>query len=73
MAAYRDGASCAGGVERGLNTTLTGLELQWRAALSPDSGAATLAKGFGPWLLILAAVSVPLIVMLASRKPKKVK
>jgi hypothetical protein len=68
MAAYRDGASCAGGVERGLNTTLTGLELKWRAALSPDSGAATLAKGFGPWLLILAAVSVPLIVMLASRK-----
>ncbi|MBI5565860.1 MAG: hypothetical protein HY870_13275, partial [Chloroflexi bacterium] len=68
LAAYRDGASCAGGVERGLNTTLTGLDLQWRAALSPDSGATTLAKGLGPWLLILAAVSVPLIVMLAGRK-----
>jgi hypothetical protein len=68
LAAYRDGASCAGGVERGLNTTLTGLELKWRAALSPDSGATTLAKGLGPWLLILAAVSVPLIVMLAGRK-----
>ncbi|MBI5564982.1 MAG: hypothetical protein HY870_08810 [Chloroflexi bacterium] len=68
LAAYRDGASCAGGVERGLNTTLTGLELKWRAALSPDSGATTLAKGFGPWLIILAVVSVPLIVMLTSRK-----
>jgi len=68
LAAYRDGASCAGGVERGLNTTLTGLELKWRAALSPDSGASTLAKGFGPWLIILVVVSVPLIVMLTSRK-----
>ena len=70
LAAYRDGSTCAGGVERGLNTTLTGLELKWRASLSPDSGAATLAKGFGPWLLILAVVSVPLIVMLVGRKPK---
>ncbi len=68
LVAYRDGASCAGGVERGLNTTLTGLELKWRASLSPDSGAATLAKGFGPWLIILVVISFPLIVMLAGRK-----
>ena len=68
LAAYRDGAECAGGVERGLNTTLTGLELKWRASLSPDNGASTLAKGFGPWLIILVVVSAPLIVMLTSRK-----
>jgi hypothetical protein len=42
--------------------------LKWRAALSPDSGATTLAKGFGPWLIILAVVCVPLIVMLVGRK-----
>jgi hypothetical protein len=73
LAAYRDGASCAGGVERALNTTLTGLELQWSTSLSPESSATTLAKGFGPWLLILIAVSFPLIVLLVGRKPKEVK
>jgi hypothetical protein len=68
LAAYRDGASCAGGVEHGLNTTLTGLDLQWRAAQGSDSGAMTLAKGLGPWLLIWLAVALPLIVLLFTRK-----
>ena len=70
LAAYRDGASCAGGVERGLNTTLTGLDLKWRASLSPDSGASTLAKGLGPWLLILGVISLPLFALVLGRKPK---
>ncbi len=70
VAAYRDGATCAGGVERGLNTSLNGLELQWRAGLGPDNGLSAIASGLGPWLLILAAVSLPLIALLAGRKPK---
>ncbi len=31
LAAYRDGATCSGGVERALNITLPELELKWRA------------------------------------------
>jgi hypothetical protein len=68
LAAYRDGASCDGGVERALNTTLNGLELQWRSSLSPSSGAEAVASGSGPWLLLLVLVGLPLLGLLPRRK-----
>ena len=73
LAAYRDGATCAGGVERGLNTTLAGLDLKWRAAQGPASGATALAKGLGPWLLIWLAVALPLLALLFTRQRGRIK
>ncbi len=78
LAAYRDGATCAGGVERGLNTTLSGLELKWRAPLqssaSPaNSIAPSISIGILPWLILIGIVFLPLIVLVLWRKPDKVK
>jgi hypothetical protein len=71
LAAYADGASCGGGVERALNTTLAGLELKWRSSFGPANGVATIAQGSGPWLLIWLVIALPFAALLLSRKPKK--
>jgi hypothetical protein len=77
LAAYRDGATCAGGVERALNTSLTGLEVKWRAPLQPSASNPTTpttsspATGIQPWLLLLAVIVLPLIVILLWRSPRK--
>ena len=79
LAAYRDGATCSGGVERALNITLPELELKWRAAqqtsiasqttTTPTSGSA--ATGILPWLLLIVVIALPLIVILLWRFPRK--
>ena len=78
LAAYRDGATCEGGVERALNTSLTGLEVKWRAPLQPIAAtnpttpeAAAPSAGIFPWLLLLAVIVLPLIVILLWRSPRK--
>ncbi len=79
LAAYRDGATCAGGVERALNTSLTGLELKWRAQLQPIAASnptdtrhlIATSTGILPWLLLLAVIALPLIVILLWRSPRK--
>ena len=75
LAAYRDGATCEGGVERGLNTTLTGLELKWRASLqsstAPANAITPSTTSVVPWLILIAVIALPLIVLLLWRKPDK--
>lgn len=76
LAAYRDGATCAGGVERGLNTTLTGLDLKWRAPLQSNAAtanpiASSASTGFAPWLILIAVITLPLMAVLVWRKPNK--
>ena len=76
LAAYRDGATCSGGVERGLNTTLAGLELQWRTLLQANTStsapiASTTAVSVVPWLILIAIIALPFIVLLLARKPDK--
>jgi hypothetical protein len=72
VAAYRDGATCAGGVERGLNVTLNSIELKWRSTLGPASPAAAVAKTSGPWIILSITVVLPLIIALAMiRRPAK--
>jgi len=79
LAAYRDGATCSGGVERALNITLPELELKWRAAQqtsgsSPGAGvpaSSSTATGILPWLLLIAVIVLPLVVILLWRSPRK--
>jgi Peptidase MA superfamily len=77
LTAYRDGATCSGGVERALNMTLPELELKWRAAQQTNSSNPTTAAptatatGILPWLLLIAVIVLPLIVILLWRSPKK--
>lgn len=77
LAAYRDGATCAGGVERALNTSLGNLEAKWRSALPPGQNTAASATtsstttGMVPWLLLLAVIALPLIVILLWRSPRQ--
>jgi hypothetical protein len=80
LSAYRDGATCSGGVERALNITLPALELKWRTAQQPSTSSPTTAvptssssaAGILPWLLLIAVVALPLIVILVWRFPRKV-
>jgi hypothetical protein len=79
LAAYRDGATCSGGVERALNITLPELELKWRGALQANpanssTGVATAAAtgtGILPWLVLIGVMALPLIVILLWRSPRK--
>jgi hypothetical protein len=50
IAAYADGASCRGGVERALGVSLEGLETQWRASLQPRNKWLVFLEQAGPWL-----------------------
>jgi hypothetical protein len=78
LTAYRDGATCSGGVERALNLTLPELELKWRAAQQAGGSGSTAAAtpsattaGILPWLLLAAVIVLPLIVILLWRFPRK--
>ena len=76
LAAYRDGATCTGGVERALNVTLPGLELKWRAPLqanpsNPAASTSTSSTSIVPWLLLIVVLVVPLLVLLLWRTPRK--
>jgi Peptidase MA superfamily len=79
LAAYRDGATCSGGVERALNITLPELELKWRSALQTGNSnpstsvptSTTTSTGILPWLLLIGVMALPLIVILVWRSPKK--
>ncbi len=72
IAAYRDGATCAGGVERGLNVTLNSIELKWRSTLGPASPATAVAKTSGPWIVLWIMIAVPLVIaLIVIRRPAK--
>jgi hypothetical protein len=79
LAAYRDGATCSGGVERALNITLPELELKWRSPLQanpvnpgvPPTTSASTATGILPWLVLIGVLTLPLIVILLWRSPRK--
>ncbi len=77
LAAYRDGATCGGGVERALSITLAELELKWRTALQANTSSQAVSTptsssaGILPWLLLIAVIALPLFVILVWRTPGK--
>jgi hypothetical protein len=64
LAAYRDGDSCALGVQNGLGISLAGLETAWRASLEPKAPWQALVDQIGAWValwLLSLLVAVPMI------------
>jgi hypothetical protein len=61
LAAYADGAGCAGGVQEALKVSLSGLETAWRTSLTPKSPWQVWIEQIGVWaglwlLMLLAAL-----------------
>jgi hypothetical protein len=64
LAAYADGASCTGGVQKALNTNLGGLETAWRASLEPQTPWRATVEQIGVWVglwLLSLLVTVPMV------------
>ncbi len=64
LAAYADGASCAGGVQEALNTSLSDLEATWRASLEPRPPWYLLVERIGTWVglwMLSVLLAVPMI------------
>jgi len=64
LAAYANGASCAGGVQEALNISLSGLETIWRAHLEPRAPWRAWVEEVGVWVglwLLSLLVAVPMI------------
>jgi hypothetical protein len=80
IAAYADGASCRGGVERALGVSLEGLETQWRASLQPRNKWLVFLEKAGPWLglwggsclmTLLFLEAIPLSIWRRQREARK--
>ena len=64
LAAYANGASCAGGVQEALDISLSGLETAWQASLDPQAPWRAWVKQTGIWVglwLLSLLVAVPMI------------
>ena len=64
LAAYADGASCTGGVQKGLNMSLSGLETAWRTSLEPQTPWRALVERVGVWVglwILSVLVAVPML------------
>lgn len=64
LAAYRNGASCAVGVQEALNVSLSGLETTWQVSLEPKAPWRAIAEQVGVWVslwLLSLLVVVPMI------------
>mgnify|MGYP001122199569 CR=1 FL=1 len=64
LAAYANGASCAGGVQEALGVSLNGLETAWRASLEPQAPWRAWVEQVGIWVglwLLSLLVAVPMI------------
>lgn len=61
LGAYAGGATCGGGVEQALGTTLDALEWKWRASLGPRNAWQVMAGSIGAWVLLAILVSLALL------------
>ena len=71
LAAYANGASCAGGVQEALSVTLNGLETAWRASLEPQAPWRAWVGQIGVWVglwLLSLLIAVPMIGGLRRRR-----
>jgi hypothetical protein len=70
LGAYTGGATCSGGVEQALGSTLDALEWKWRALLGPQSPWQALTGSVGAWVVLAIVVSLAFLPFaFARRKP----
>jgi hypothetical protein len=70
LGAYAGGATCSGGVEQAMGSTLGALELAWRASLGPQGAWLALIDSVGGWVVMAVLVSLALIPLaFVTRKP----
>lgn len=64
LAAYANGAGCAGGAQEALSVSLSGLETAWRTSLEPKSPWQVWLEQIGVWAglwLLMLLVALPMI------------
>lgn len=64
LAAYANGAGCAGGAQEALSVSLSGLETAWRTSLEPKSPWQVWMEQIGVWVglwLLMLLVALPMI------------
>jgi hypothetical protein len=68
VAAYADGATCEGGVQRVLKSSLDRLEARWREALAPRSKWIVFWEENGAWVILFVLFTAfPLLFIIPSR------
>ncbi len=73
LAAYNDGASCTGGIERALDISPGALELAWRSSLGPQGMWQAVFGSIGAWVVLaLLLLIAPIPFVLGKRKSKNV-
>jgi hypothetical protein len=66
--AYADGLGCEQGAETALGKSLTELERDWRQATFGENPLPAVLKDLAPWLLLLAVVLLPSVVLIVGRR-----
>ncbi len=72
LGAFVGGATCGGGVEQALGTTLGALEFQWRASLGPQGVWLALTNSVGAWALLAVILSLALLPLAFTRRKAQV-
>lgn len=70
LAAYRDGASCQGGVQRVLNVSLAELQADWESEVLRASPSTNFLRSIVPYLLVFGPVAIILAALLFVPKRK---
>jgi hypothetical protein len=73
VAAYADGATCDGGVQRVLGFSVDRLEMSWRESLAPRGSWARFWESNGSWvILVVLFAALPLLFLRQPRSPASV-
>jgi len=71
VAAYADGATCDGGVQRVFGFSLERLDLSWREHMAPRNAWTVFWEGNGAWvILVVLFAGMPLLFLHPSRRRK---
>jgi hypothetical protein len=72
VAAYGDGATCEGGVQRVLALSLDRLQAQWSQSLAPQSGWRLFWQNSGAWVVLLALLFLVFLALVIPVRAREV-
>jgi hypothetical protein len=72
VAAYGDGATCEGGVQRVLALSLDRLQAQWSQSLAPQSGWRLFWQNSGAWVVLLALLFLVVLALVIPVRAREV-